>query len=85
MRFSLPGGLPAAGDPFPISFPFFLMGKMKRLYTIGQELQSYMQSQQLVPPSSEELREMQQQYLQLLRLTKKQHQIQPHGDQESLC
>ena len=59
------------------------MGKMKELYTIGQELQESMASGQPFAPSFEEVRAMQESYLELLRLTQRVRGIAPPEDQTS--
>lgn len=49
------------------------MGKMKELYTIGQELQTNIKSDQICAPAFEELWDMQQRYLQVLRAAQNQY------------
>jgi len=62
------------------------MGKMKELYTIGQDMQRLMASRQLFAPSFEELSEMQRQYLGIVRGCQRQpREIKPTEKQTQLC
>ena len=60
------------------------MSKMKELYTTGHELQRQMASGQLFVPTFEELREMQDRYLELLRISTPHPGVQPREDQTSI-
>ena len=60
------------------------MGKMKELYTTGQDLPRQMASGQMFVPSFEELRDIQERYLELLRLVNGPKAIPPREDQSEI-
>lgn len=60
------------------------MGKIKELYTTGQDFQRQMASAQMFLPTCEELCEMQKQYLRLLKLVNGPTSIPPREDQHQI-
>jgi len=60
------------------------MGKMKELYTIGQELQANIKSDQICAPAFEEFWDMQQRCLQVLRIAQNQYSAPARLDQDPL-